>query len=473
MRNFFNRNAKWILSLSLVLVLVFSTAGTVSAAEFPDGEIIPAGETIDDDVFISGENVVVDGSVNGMLIAGGTTITINGYVTGDALLMGETILISESAVIDGNLFIMGADLTITGTVTGSVFGGSADMNVGPTTVVGRNFYYGGFNLTMDEGSVVGKDLFMGGYQALLSGRVDRDLVVGAAAIELGGIVGRNAKLDVGNVDESGRASSSIYLNPYFSRYVNKIVEPGIRVSDDAQVGGKLTYTSSQNMNTSMDAITSGTVVYQTPVPYEKQTNRYGYRGDVKEFNRRNIGSFLFGAAALNIARNFIKLMALGALALWLLSKPFQRLVNAAYAEPMKAIGWGFVLVAIGFLALFIVPLVFVMVGILLGFISLASLLGFWFGILGLILLLAFTLFFFVVFTVSKILASYMFGRWVLKRLFKMEEEKPWLNLLVGVFLYVMIRAIPFIGFLAGFTATLIGAGAFWLAFFQKQAVEEQ
>jgi hypothetical protein len=467
MRNFIYRNAKWILSLSLVLLLVFGTAGTVSAAEFPDGETIPADETIDDDVFIGGENVVVDGTINGMLFAGGTTITINGYVTGDALLMGETILVGESAVIDGNLFIMGGDLTINGTITGSVFGGSADMNVGPAAVVGRNFYYGGFSLTTADGSAVGKDLFMGGYQALLSGSVDRDLAIGAAAVELNGRVGRNATLDVGDIDDSGRATS-MYFNPYIGRYVNLIVEPGIRVLDDAQIDGKLTYTSSQNMNASLDEITTGMVVYQTPVPYERQSTRFEKRGDVKEFDRRNIGSFLFGAAALNIARNFIKLMALGALALWLLSKSFQRLVNAAYAEPMKAIGWGFVLVAIGFLAIFIVPLVFVMVGILVGFISLASLLSFWFGLVGLTLLLAFTLFFFAVFTVSKILASYMFGRWLMKGLFKMEEEKPWLNLLLGVFLYVMIRAIPIIGFLAGFTATLIGAGAFWLVFLQKQ-----
>lgn len=471
MVDFLNRNTKWIISLGLVLVLVFSTAGTVFAAEFPEGETIPAGETINDDVFISGENVVVDGTVNGMLFAGGTTITINGYVAGDALLMGETILVSETAVIDGNLFIMGGDLIVNGTVTGSVFGGSADMNVGPTGVVDRNFYYGGFSVTVNEGSSIGKDMIAAGYQAILSGNITRDLSFSGAAVELGGSVGRNVTLDVGDVDESGKASSYMYINPYIGRYVDSMIEPGIHVSDNAQIGGKLIYTSSQNVNAALSAVTSGTVVYQTPVPDERQTGRFETHGEVKQFDRRNFASVIFGAAALNIARSFIKLMALGALALWLLSKPFRRLVDAAYAEPMKAIGWGFVLVAIGFLAAFIVPLVFLMVGILVGFISLASLLGFWFGILGLILLLAFTLFFFVVFTISKILASYMFGRWLLKGLFKMEEEKPWLNLLVGVFLYVMIRAIPIIGFLAGFTATLIGAGAFWLAYFQKKAVE--
>ena len=49
-------------------------------------------------------------------------------------------------------------------------------------------------------------------------------------------------------------------------------------------------------------------------------------------------------------------------------------------------------------------------------------------------------------------------------LFKQETEKPWLNLLLGVFLYALIRAIPVVGLLAALTAALIGMGAFWLAY---------
>ena len=196
--------------------------------------------------------------------------------------------------------------------------------------------------------------------------------------------------------------------------------------------------------------------------------KFDYNGNVKDFERRSIPGALFGAAALGIVRNFIKLFALGALALWLIAKPFKKMADAAYAEPLKAIGWGFVLIAIGCLAVFIVPLVFVLVGILLGFLSLGSLLYFWFGIVGTVLLLAFMVFFFAVFTLSKILAAYMFGKWLMKGLFKQETEKPWLSLLLGVFLYVLICAIPVVGWLAALTAALIGMGAFWLAYLQKK-----
>jgi hypothetical protein len=78
------------------------------------------------------------------------------------------------------------------------------------------------------------------------------------------------------------------------------------------------------------------------------------------------------------------------------------------------------------------------------------------------------LFFFGVFTLSKILAAYLFGRWLMKALFRVEKENVWVSLFLGVFLYVFIRSLPVIGWLAGLAATLIGTGAFWLAYSQKK-----
>jgi hypothetical protein len=468
MQNLVKKNSKWMIALSMILVLVLGAFGTVNAAEFPKGETIPVGETIEDDVFISGENVVIDGTINGMLFATGAKITLNGTVTGDVLLVGETVVVSDTAVIDGNLFIAGADLTVNGRVTGSVFGGSSALELGASALVGRNMYYGGFSLNTAEGSRVSKDLFAASYQALLSGAIDRDLSYAGAAVELNSSIGRNATLDIGNVEETSQSSSWIAVNPYISRYVDTIIQPGIRVSDSASIGGKMNYTSSVDVTNKLDAVTTGSIVYQTPVPNEYQQNKYEYKGNVKDFNRRSIPGALFGAAALSAARNFLKLFALGALALWLLAKPFKKLADAAYADPLKAIGWGFVLIAIGCLAVFIVPLAFVLIGILLGFLSLGSLLYFWFGIVGTVLMLMFMVFFFAVFTLSKILAAYLFGKWLMKGLFKQEAEKPWLSLLLGVFLFVLIRAIPIVGWLAALTAALFGMGAFWLAYLQKK-----
>jgi len=459
--------AKWLLAISLVFVLVLSAVGAVSAAEFPKGETIPANETIDDDVFISGNNVVIDGTINGILFASGQTVTLNGTVSGDAFLMGETIIVSNSAVVDGNLVLAGADITMNGSVSGSVFGGSAAMVLEKDADVGRNFYYGGFSLSTEEGSVVGKDLFSGNYQSLLSGEIERDLKVGAGAVELNGTVGRNAVLEVGDEQAPEGSMEWLQFNPYLSQYVPVVVEPGIRVTDSASIEGKLTYTSSVQTS-AMENIATGAVIYQTPVPYDGSSVRSNYSADEVQQFSRNFPNFIWRTAAMKVARNFIKLMALGAFVLWLLRKYFKKIVDASYKEPLKAMGWGFVVIAVGFLSALIVPLVFIMVGVIIGFVSLGSLLYIWFGLVGLTCLLAYAMFLFAVFTLSKLIAAFMFGKWIMKTVFKETEEKVWLNLLIGVFLYVIIRAIPFIGWLAALDAILIGAGAFWLALTTKK-----
>jgi len=459
-----NSKAKWMLAVSLIFVLVLSAVGTVSAAEFPKGETISADETIDDDVFISGNNVVIDGTINGILFASGQTVTLNGTVSGDAILMGETIIVSNSAVIDGNLVITGADITMKGSVSGSVFGGSAAMILEKNADVGRNFYYGGFSLTTEEGSVVRKDLFSGNYQSFLSGAIERDLKVGAGAVELKGTVGRNAVIEVGDDQAPEESMAWMQVNPYLSQYVPVVVEPGIRVSDSASIDGKLTYISSVNQTSALENITSGAVTYQAPVSDDSSRSvGLDYSANEVQPFKRNFPNFVWQTTAMNAARNFIKLMALGALALWLLSKPLKKVVDAGYKEPLKAMGWGFVVMAVGFLSALILPLVFIMAGVMIGFVSLGSLLYVWFGLVGLTYLLASALFFFTVFTLSKLIAAYMFGKWIMKVVFKEKKENVWLNLLIGVVLFVILRAIPFVGWIAAFAAILIGTGAFWLA----------
>lgn len=456
------RKTRWLFVVSLVFVLIFSTIGTASAAEFPKGETIPSSETIDDDVFIGGNNVVVDGTVNGVLVAFGQSVTLSGTINGDAFLFGETIVVGESAVIDGNLFVGAADAVINGTVTGTVFGGSMSMALSETGNVGRNFFFGGFSLTTEDGSSIGKDLFTGNYQSILSGSVNRDLKVGAGAVQLNGSVGRNASIEVGDESDPDVSMDWMQYNPSLSKYVTEVIQPGISVSDKANIEGELVYTSAVNQTSKLESITSGTVIYQTPAPEQSGSGINYSTDDVQPFNRR-FPNVVTRASIMNTVRNFIKLMAVGALILWLLRKPFMKVVEAAYANPMKAMGWGFIVVAVGFLTALILPFVFVMVGVLIGFISLGSLLYLWFGLVGMTLMLVAALFFFAAFTISKVVAAYMFGKWIMKGVFKEEGEKAWLNLLLGTFLYIIIRAIPFVGWLAGLAAALIGTGAIWLA----------
>jgi UDP-3-O-[3-hydroxymyristoyl] glucosamine N-acyltransferase len=100
----------------LALTIVFTAVGTVQATEIYPNGIIPVGVTVDDDVILNGNAVVMDGVVNGLLLASGNTVTINGTVNGDVIALGSQVTIGTKAVITGNLFAGAQSVTLDGQV---------------------------------------------------------------------------------------------------------------------------------------------------------------------------------------------------------------------------------------------------------------------------------------------------------------------------------------------------------------------
>jgi len=126
-----------LIPLFLVLTLGFGIAATAKAVEFDQDGIVEADEIIDDDLFIGGDTVEINGTVNGDLIAFGSVVKINGTVHGSLVTSAQSVLVN-------------------GNVDGSVYAGSGTLTLGSKTEIGRNLYYGGFNLSAEPGSIVAK-----------------------------------------------------------------------------------------------------------------------------------------------------------------------------------------------------------------------------------------------------------------------------------------------------------------------------
>lgn len=446
------KSNNWWIAIIAVLILTVTVVVPVSAAEFPPDGAIPVGKVIDDDVFLFSEQVVMDGTINGLLIAAGQTVTINGDVHGDALLMGETVILSNGAVIDGNLFTSAANIFIDGKVNGSIFGASATAEMKENSAVGRNVYYGGFSMTTYKGSTVNTDLFIGAYQAILSGVVNRDAKIGAAAIELNGTIGRNALFNVGH-DKEARDPETWFSFTPGRRYFPPAIPAGIRITNTAKINGNLTFSSDSDQSADFKQFTSGSVFYQTPMPVDS------HKLPQNQFNLRR--SSYQGISIFQGLQRFLTLLIIGALAVWLLLKPFNLMVATGYREPLHAAGWGFVVIAVGFLAVLIIPLVFVLVAILLGFVSLGGLIFAWLGVVGSAIFFFALAFLFVVFTLSKLVALLIAGKWLTVHLFPNATENVWIYLVVGVVIYCFLTLIPVVGILVGIAAALIGTGAIW------------
>ncbi|MDR3577724.1 MAG: polymer-forming cytoskeletal protein [Anaerolineaceae bacterium] len=452
----------WIrvgLVLCLAAILSLTSVGSAQAADIRGGGssgngTVAKGEVINDDLLLGGNTVEMDGTVNGMLIAGGTTVTVTGTVNGDAVLTGKTIVIAQGAVIDGNLFAAASTIEVMGKITGSIASGSASFSLAPSASVGRNIYYGGYSLDTQKGSSVGKDLFFGGYQAVLNGLVSQDVHMAGAAAEINGSIGRNAILDIGSPDNQN-------YTPMFmpQQQLPPAIPNGLRISKDAQIGGKLTYTSSVNQNTAVQAAPAGGIAYQTPVPPQTQ----------KPQTRTLTQTFPFLGWLFSRLRELVSLLILGALALWLLPSVFERTVEMARTKVGESAGYGALTLLVGYIGAFIVFIVILVVSILLGLLSLGGLGWAFFGVTSSGLGLAVTIFSLLVSYGSKLIVAYLAGTWMVKSVFPQATHVRVWGMLVGVIVYVVLRSIPILGVLIALVAIIIGLGAMWLAYRNRKA----
>ncbi|RLD05921.1 MAG: hypothetical protein DRI56_08755 [Chloroflexota bacterium] len=423
------------ISAVVVFTLGFGITNSAKAVEFDDDGYVAADEVIDDDLFIGGDVVKIDGTVNGDLFASGNIVTINGTVKGSLVAMGQTIVVN-------------------GTVEGSVYSGSSTFTLGEEASIGRNLFYGGFNLTTKAGSVVGRDLLVGGYQALLAGEVGRDVKSASGALELDGKVGGDVTAEV------DAPSQDIQVMPFYGGPpgVETIVPSGIRVSEEAEIGGKLTYNSSAEQSEAIMISPEGGIDFKLIVP----------SADEIEVDKRGPAAIV-GHWAINRLQEFITLLLLGALAVWLLPTLFKKIAETVQAETLPATGWGLVVIVIGYIGAFLVGGLILAAGIFFGIITLGGLAKTVLGVGFSGLALALAIFGLLVAYVSKLVVAWASGKFIFRKLApQYEDHKVW-PLVVGVLIYVLLRSIPIFGWIVGVLVTVTGLGAMWLVYRPNQA----
>jgi cytoskeletal protein CcmA (bactofilin family) len=418
--------------LFLVLTIGFGFTATAKAVEFDEDGILEEGEVIDDDLFISGETVEINGTVNGDVFAAGGIVKVNGTINGSLASGAQTIL------IDGN-------------VTGSVYAGSMTLTLGPDTKIGRNLFYGGFNLSAEEGSLIQRDLLVGAYQVLLSGEIGRDVHAGVGALEIDGFVGNDVRAEVAGPSDG--QPPQVYPSP---PGIDTIAPSGIRISEGAEIGGSVYYRSSEDQSKSIAITPPGGVEFE----YDPQLDPSVNSPDPDE-----IGSRIVGAWLLKQVRVFITLMLLGGLVIWQLPGLLNKVTNKAEKEAMPSLGWGLVSIMVVYLGAFLVAGLIVAGAIFFGVITLGGLskviLTIGFSSLGFVL----AVFGLLVSYGSKLIVAYLVGKLLIRWLAPKYEEQPIWPMLVGLLIYTFLRAIPLgFGLMIGVVVTLIGIGAMWLTY---------
>ena len=184
------------LSASVALLAIVLLVGTALAAEMASGDVyhLRAGETVENDLYVSAGEVIIDGTVKGDLVAAGGYIEINGEVTEDLLAAGGGIVIN--GIIGDDVRAVGAGVTLNGQVaddfiavgSGVVAPGAPDF---PIPIGDRSVTMGVF---INPGAVIGGDAYIAGGLGDVAGQIGGDFGAGMGELTFAGQVGGDAQL---------------------------------------------------------------------------------------------------------------------------------------------------------------------------------------------------------------------------------------------------------------------------------------
>jgi hypothetical protein len=346
--------ARFFVGLGIVGLLALLTTGVVLAQDEQLGgkllsgnEVtIPAGTTVDHDVYVFAGTVISNGTINGDLVVAGGNVTVNGPVNGDVLVVGGNI------TIPGN---------------------------------------------------ISEDVAAAGGQVTVSGRVGQDLLVSAGNLTLAGSVAGSTTGSAGTYNKSGT------------------------------VGGS-----------------DGIVINPRTAPATP------------------------GNPVLDVVRQFIAVLLIAAIALWLVPRAFAAAETRVREQPLPSFGWG-VATLIGYVvAVIAVIVVAILVAIVFGALGFGGLLGV--DLLGgLVAILGLTLAFIVAggFLADAIVGLALARLVVLRTASGMPgtpeapaaTRGPWSDLgllAAGTAVVVILSAIPVLGGLVKFVVASLGLGALWL-----------
>lgn len=432
-----NRTVKLFSILALLAVLSLTLATPASAFDGRSGDriVIESDEVIDDDLYVTAGEFVLDGTVNGDVVAMGQSITINGTVEGDVMAAGQTVVVN-------------------GTVTGAIRMAGSVLFLGETADIGGDIIGAGYSLEAREGSGIGQDLVFAGAQILLAGDVARNAQIATGAFELRGRVGGNVQAEVGESD-AGYAGPppNMFMPP--SPVSAPTVQPGVTLASSAKIEGDLEYTQANELT-----FPAGVIAGQT-TRKEPATNQTATR---PETTGERIMKW-----AINILRTSVTLILLGLFLLWLFPFFMGGLSTKLQTAFWPSLGWGAVAYAGFFVLLLFTLIVMIFGGLLFGVLTLGGLAGtiVWLGILALFaLILGFVL---VTSFVAKVVFGQAIGQWFLNRANSPLAEHRFWPMVIGVLITVAVIALltfplvpGFLGWLLNFAVILFGLGALWL-----------
>lgn len=191
--------------VSCVLVLVVPAGAGAAAFRSGDEVLIPAGETVADDLYVAGARVRIEGTVTGDLVIAAGEADLRGPVGGDLLAAAGNVRIDGA--VAGTVRVAAGDVTLAGSVGEDLVVAGGNVVVGPDARIGRDLVAGSGSL--EARGAVGRSARIGAGQATLAGPIagDADLEVEALTVAAEARIG--GRLEVASVEEPRIAPEAV------------------------------------------------------------------------------------------------------------------------------------------------------------------------------------------------------------------------------------------------------------------------
>jgi len=426
------RGTKRLASVLLFVMIAFVFVGPAYAYEPIGGDnvLIERGETIDDNVY-----------------ALANTFTLRGVIKGDLIAIGREIIIAEGGVVEGDLVVMGQSIVVKGSVRGDMRVGATVVNVDENAAIGGELVGVSYSLEISPNSSVGGDLVFFGRQLWQSGDIAGDALISVTAFRLDGNISGNVNANLGDTQDAPPIDPMQFMPgmPAIPR-----VQPGLTFNEDAQIGGDLTYTSSQTSEIPGGSV-GGRIRRIEPVLAEVE----------EEIPAPTAGELFLGWL-LSLARRLASLLVVGFLLARLFPHFLYSSAGVLRATPLPSMSWGLMVFFAYFALLVVIILATVLFAVIFSILTLnkLTLVTIWGGLVTVGgYLLAFRM---VTYYLVYILVGILIGQLFFERVNAKVADNHFWQMTVGLLILSILAATPYFGFMINLVVLFLGLGALWL-----------
>jgi cytoskeletal protein CcmA (bactofilin family) len=412
------------------VLLLFTLPGIASARDILQGDqcVVEADETIDGNLFVLCRSLTIDGQIEGNLIGAALDAEINGVIVGDVYLAAGQ-LDARGA--------LGKDLHFVGPV----------LSIHPETQFtddGGDVMSASLSTAVLEGARVPGTIVDLGYQLVIEGSVEDEVSFWGSALTIDGRVNGDVDATVGDPATSVSQLDSVLRELFGVGVAN----PGLLVTERSVINGQLSYTGPA------EGRIEGTLAS------EPEFTRIHVLPDLMQQDAPRVVSTYVS----DVVREFLTLIIVGGIGLALMPRSLQAPIRHLQMRPVPSLSLGLITFILSFPLVFIAVLLSVMVVIVFLLLQLGGLVIIVGVVLGLVNILAASIFYFVAIYVARVIVALAVGQ-TLIRMGIGENLYPrvvYLHLLAGVMLLAILYSLPLIGWFLSAVSAFLGLGAMLL-----------